>query len=134
VAEYLSIAEVLALHREIMERMDSNAAPLRDMGLLESALMRPQTTAHYERADLVRQSALLAIGISQNQPFLDGNKRTAFISLITFIGMNGYAFVGNPMELARQLERVAERTGTLDEATDSFESRLRDQIAPRRKS
>lgn len=128
-AEYLSVAEVVALHNQIMARMGEPFAPLRDEGLLESALMRAQTAAYYEGADIVRQASLLAIGISQNKPFVDGNKRTAFLALMTFIGLNGFWLSrGHHLELARQLERVATRSGTLDEATNIFESWLREHL------
>jgi death-on-curing family protein len=131
VVEYLSVADVIALHNTIMELMGWSAAPLRDEGLLESALNRPRMAAHYEGADLVRQAILLAIGISQNQPFVDGNKRTAFLALITFLGINGLAFEGDHMGLARQIEMVAERTSSLDDATDNFENWLRERVGVR---
>lgn len=75
---YLSLADVIAIHQFVMERLGSSPAPLRDEGALESAIVRPQMAAYYEGADFVRQCALLAIGISQAQSFVDGNKRTAF--------------------------------------------------------
>jgi death-on-curing protein len=122
--EYLTVARVIALHDAAMERTGSTYAPLRDEGLLESAIMRARTAAHYEGADLVRQAALLAIGISQNQPFVDGNKRTADVVLLAFLRLNDHAYVGKSMELARQLEQVAERTGSLEQATYDFEAWL----------
>ena len=130
--KHLSLARVIALHDEVMERMGSGIAPLRDMGLLESAINRPRMAEHYEGADLIRQATLLAIGISQNQPFVDGNMRTAYVALITFFRLNDHAFVGKPMDLARQLERVAERSGSLDQATDAFESWLRNLVIEKR--
>src|SRR5216683_335276 len=74
---HLSLADVLALHAAVMERFGLAPAPLRDEGVLESAVMRPRMAAYYDEADLIRQAALLAVGISQAQAFLDGNKRTA---------------------------------------------------------
>src|SRR5829696_5248449 len=111
--KHLTLGRVVALHDEAMERTGSGYAPLRDAGLLESAINRPRMSEHYEGADLVRQATLLAIGISQNQPFVDGNKRTAHVALVAFLRLNDHAFVGKPLDLARQLERVAERTGSL---------------------
>ena len=70
---YLSVADVMALHNAMMEGMGRHPAPLRYAGLLESAVLRPQMAAYYEEADLVRQAALLAVGIAQNQPYVDGN-------------------------------------------------------------
>lgn len=61
---YLSVADVLALHSQTMGSMGELAWSLRDSGLLESAIVKPQVAAHYEDADIVRQAAVLAIGIS----------------------------------------------------------------------
>jgi death on curing protein len=127
---FLSVIDVLTLHQAIMERTGFAPAPLRDEAALESAVMRPQMAAHYEQADLVRQAALLAVGISQAQAFLDGNKRTAYASLEVFLDLNGLRYAADPLELAHQLEAVAERTDSLTDATDHFEAWLRSRVAP----
>jgi len=85
---------------------------------------------HYEVADLVRQCALLGIGISQAQAFVDGNKRTAFAAMRAFTGSHGSMIAADPMKLARELEAVAERSVSLSEATDRFESWLRERVVP----
>jgi death-on-curing protein len=115
-----------------MERMGSAPAPFRAGGeaLLESAAMRPQMAAHYEGADLVRQAALLAVGISQSQAFLDGNKRTAFGALRAFLGANGLTFSGESLPVAEELEAVATRSDSLDAATARFEAWLRERVLP----
>jgi death-on-curing protein len=82
----------------------------------------------YEEADLIRQAALLAVGISQAQAFLDGNKRTAFAAVDSFLRLNSMMFGGDPVALSRQLELVAERAGSLAEATERFENWLRDEV------
>ena len=130
--EHLSLGDVIGLHRLVMEAMGSVAAPLRagGEGLLESAVMRPRMAAYYEEADLVCQAALLAIGISQAQAFLDGNKRTAFAAMDTLLRLNGLAFSGAPLEGAAQLEAVATRPDSLDAATARFEAWLRDHVGP----
>ena len=87
--------------------------------------------AYYEGADIVRQATLLAIGISQAQAFVDGNKRTAYASLDTFLRLNDVAFAGRPLDLAHQLEAVASRDDSLDAATDRFETWLRERVGPR---
>jgi death-on-curing protein len=131
--EHLSVGDVLALHDHLMVRMGDAPAPVRDEGALESAIMRPRMAAHYEGADLVRQGVLLAVGISQAQAFLDGNKRTAYLALDTFLWINGTVFAGEPLELARHLEIVAERSagGDREGATDDFEGWLRGGVASR---
>jgi death on curing protein len=123
---HLSLDEVRALHSEIMERSGLVPAPLRDVGLLDSAIQRPQTAAYYEGADVFRQAALLAVGIAQAQAFIDGNKRTAYAALDVFLRLNGRGFIGDPIALAQQLEDVATRTDSLDAATRRFETWLRE--------
>lgn len=125
---FLSLADALAIHARMMEGMGERPSPLRDEGLLESAITRPQMAAYYEDADVVRQAALLAVGISQNQPFIDGNKRTAYMAAVTFLRVNGCPFTGEPLDLARELETVATRTDSLDAATARFEAWLREHI------
>lgn len=122
---YLEVAEVIELHHLVMERTGTRSQGIRAQNELESALARPQMAAFYANADVIRQAVLLAIGISQNQPFVDGNKRTALAVADTFLGANGFRYEGIPIEFAKQLEAVAERSGSLDEATDRFEAWLR---------
>jgi death on curing protein len=129
-SNYLSLAEIRAINLAVMERTGSAPEALRDEGLLESAAMRPHTAAYYEGADLVRQAVLLAIGISQNQPFVDGNKRTAYGALDTFLRINGWAYADDPVAIAKQLEKVAERSTSLENATDAFEQWLRERVKP----
>jgi len=117
-----------------MEKFGFASAPLRDEGMLESAIMRPRMAAYYSEADIIRQAALLAVGISQAQVFLDGNKRTALLTCDVFLRLNGLAFVGDPLEVALQLVAVAERRSDLEEATAVFEEWLRKQVGPREES
>jgi len=131
---YLSLAEVLALYQAMMEKFGLAPSPLREEGMLESAIMRPRMAAYYSEADIIRQCTLLLIGISQAQAFLDGNKRTAFAACDVFLRLNGLAFTGDSVEFAIQLEAVAERPGGLEEATDRFEEWLRSQVHPREES
>jgi death-on-curing protein len=85
VTDYLTTVEVLAIHTDQIERY-GGAHGVRDPGLLESALYRPQT-GYY--ADLIEEAAALWESLSQNHPFVDGNKRTAFASVYTFLAING---------------------------------------------
>jgi death-on-curing protein len=82
--DYLTVAEVLAIHDDQIERY-GGAYGVRDRGLLESALFRPQT-GYY--ADLIEEAAALWESLSQNHPFIDGNKRTAFAAMYTFLAIN----------------------------------------------
>jgi death on curing protein len=83
--DYLTVAEVLAMHTDQIERYGGSHG-VRDQGLLEAALFRPQT-GYY--ADLIEEAAALWESLSQNHAFLDGNKRTAFAATYTFLVING---------------------------------------------
>jgi death-on-curing protein len=120
--------DALALHDFIMDKTGEQPAPLRDRAALESALLRPQTAAHYNDADLVEQCSVLMVGISEAQAFADGNKRTAFIAADVFLRTNGRVYTGDPLALARHLEAVAHRTDSLEEATRRLTSWLRDWV------
>src|SRR5215210_5509581 len=114
-----------------MRRLGDEPKPLRDEGILESAVMRPQMAAYYEGADMVRQAALLGVCISPAQAFLDGNKRTAYLVLNTFLRMNDLTYVGDRFALARQFEQFADRSNDPDETIDAFEVWLRQYVHPR---
>jgi death-on-curing protein len=114
----------------MMMRMGWHAAPLRSEELLESAIQRARAASYYAGADLVEQGCLMAIGISQNQPFLDGNKRTALFSLIVFLRWNGMDFASEPLEIAAQLIAVSEREGSLEDATVAFTAWVRERVVP----
>jgi death-on-curing protein len=83
--DYLTVAEVLAMHVDQIDRY-GGAHGIRDPGLLEAALYRPQT-GYY--ADLTEEAAALWESLAQNHPFIDGNKRTAFAAMYTFLAING---------------------------------------------
>jgi death-on-curing protein len=129
-AAYLTVADIVALHDFIMQKTGFVPAPLHDEGGLESAAMRPQALAYYEGADLVRQAAVLAVGISQARAFLDGNKRTALIAMDVFLQRNGVRFTGDDLDVAAQLERIAEAIDDREGATDRFEAWLRANSQP----
>lgn len=128
---YLGVAEVVALHALIMERTGERQTPLRDPGGLEGAVMRPRMHADLGGADLVRQCAVLAVGISQAQAFLDGNKRAAYAAADVFLRANRAMYAGDPLEMARRLEAVAERGDGLEAATARFEEWLRANVSER---
>jgi death on curing protein len=67
-------------------------AGLRDAGGLESALARPRNLVAYGKPTAFELAAAYAFGIAKNHPFLDGNKRTAFVTSIVFLELNGFSF------------------------------------------
>ncbi len=80
---------------------DHGGSPgVRDEGLLESALARPQNLAAYGEPSLQDLAASLAYGLAKNHPFVDGNKRTAFLCAYTFLGMNGRELDADESEAA----------------------------------
>lgn len=83
--DYLTIVDVLTIHADQIARYGGSTG-LRDEGQLESALFRPQT-GYY--GDLIAEAAALWESLSQNHPFIDGNKRTAFACTYTFLMING---------------------------------------------
>lgn len=83
--DYLTVIEVLAIHEDQIERY-GGATGIRDLGLLEAALFRPQT-GYY--ADIIDEAAALWESLSESRPFIDGNKRTAFAVTYTFLVING---------------------------------------------
>jgi death-on-curing protein len=90
--DYLTVIEVLAIHADQIERYGGTPG-VRDLGLLESALFRPQT-GHY--ADLIEEAAALWESLAQNHPFIDGNKRAAFAATYTFLAINGARIIAQP--------------------------------------
>ncbi len=84
--QFLSVDEVLEIHTRLIRHF-GGADGLRDKGLLESALYRPQT-GYY--SDLIEMAAALFESLMNNHPFVDGNKRVAFFSTDVFLRLNGY--------------------------------------------
>jgi death-on-curing protein len=97
VTVWLSQQIVLAIHDEQLAE-HGGAIGLRDPGLLESALARPMNRAGYGDPDIAELAAVYAIAIVQNHPFLDGNKRTAYVMLETFLELNGASFPVSDIE------------------------------------
>jgi death-on-curing protein len=83
---FLTLQETLELHEQLIRRF-GGLAGVRDMGLLESALIRPQT-GYYDTLSM--QAAALLQSLCQNHCFIDGNKRVAFAGTAIFLRMNGY--------------------------------------------
>lgn len=97
---------------------------LRDDGLLESALARPRNLFVYEGIEsLSRLAAAYAVGISRNHPFLDGNKRTAFIALALFLARNGSRLRADQVDAIRTMFRVAAGELSEQELADWIEGR-----------
>ena len=110
---WLSHAVGLAMHEEQLER-HGGAGGVRDAGLLESAFARPRNAAAYADPNTAELAALYALGVARNHPFIDGNKRAAWMAMVTFLDINGYAFV--PPEVEAVLTMLAMAAGDVDDA------------------
>jgi death-on-curing protein len=88
--DFLTVEDVLDLHAQQMARF-GGAPGLRDPGLLESAVAMPMASlgGAWAHADLHAMAAAYAFHIAQNQPFVDGNKRTGLLAAIVFLDING---------------------------------------------
>ena len=89
--EWLDVNIVLDVHAEQLA-LFGGADGIRDLGLLESALARPNNKFAYGESDLAALAAAYGFGLARNHPFVDGNKRAAFGSIIVFLGLNGIDF------------------------------------------
>lgn len=90
--KFLSLDEVLELHADQIASFGGTAG-VRDEGLLESALAQPQATfgGQLLHPTISEQAAAYLYHIAMNHPFIDGNKRTSFATIDTFVRLNGYA-------------------------------------------
>jgi death on curing protein len=95
VRDFLTVVDILAIHADQIERF-GGAPGLRDAGILEAALFRPQT-GYY--ADVIEEAAALWESLSQGHPFVDGNKRTALAAMHVFLAINGIALHASASEL-----------------------------------
>ena len=105
---------ISAIHDEQLAE-HGGAAGLRDANLLESALARPMNLAAYEEPNAAALAASYAVGLAKNHPFVDGNKRTAFVALELFLALNGFVLNASDVECVTTMLAVA--AGEIDEAT-----------------
>lgn len=86
---WLTVEAVLAMHEQLVAE-HGGSSTVRDHGLLESALAAPKHRYAYGERDIFVLATAYAYGITRNHPFIDGNKRTAFLAAYTFLGINGW--------------------------------------------
>ena len=98
---WLTREECLALH-DMMLAQYGGCSGIRDEGLLESALARPQQLHHYGKPTMPEMAAAYAAGIVKNHPFLDGNKRTGFMLAATFMELNGLVLTAPEESVVQQ--------------------------------
>ena len=110
---WVPLAAVLAIHDRQISR-HGGASGLRDKALLEMGCARAMNLAAYTDAGLSEIASAYAFGISKAHAFVDGNKRTAFVTALTFLRLNGYSFRPSPIEGVRMMEDLA--SGQVGEA------------------
>lgn len=91
---YPTVEEVIAVHAQLIAKFGGSLG-IRDRGALESALARPQS-GYY--TDLIQEAAAIWESLSQNHPFVDGNKRVAVTTMAAFLRVNGYRLEFDDME------------------------------------
>ena len=105
---------VLIIHDRQIAR-HGGAAGIRDGGLIDGALQRPVNKWQYERADIFACAAAYTFGIAKAHAFIDGNKRTAFVTSVTFLRLNGWHFVTDPVDGVAVMENLASDNVSEDE-------------------
>jgi death-on-curing protein len=123
---WIEPAVILAIHEaQIAEH--GGIAGIRDAGLLDSALARPMHLANYGQPDGFQLAAAYGFGVARNHPFIDGNKRTAFVATELFLRLNGFMLTANDADCIATILALA--AGELDEA--GFADWLRRWAIPR---
>ncbi len=108
--DFLDVDDVLLIHEEQLARYGGGAG-IRDAGLLDSALGTPRATfgGGFVHEDLFAMAAAYAFHIAQNQPFLDGNKRTGLLAALVFLDLNGVLVPDPEGRLFAAMIAIAER-------------------------
>ncbi|MEW6705244.1 MAG: type II toxin-antitoxin system death-on-curing family toxin [Pseudomonadota bacterium] len=112
------------LEEQLLEH--GGASGTRDPGLLESALARPRHLASHDDPDVAALAAAYGYGIARNHPFVNGNKRTAFVAVELFLALNGWRLMASDPDCVIMMLKLA--GGELTE--DAFAASLRQHISP----
>ena len=110
---WIELQTVLAVHEEQLAE-HGGAAGMRDMALLESALARPKQSAAHGTRDVADLAAAYGFGLARNHAFVDGNKRSAFVSVELFLELNGSSLNAEDAECVVMMLALA--AGELDES------------------
>ena len=128
VLRWIGVEAALAIHEE--QLVEHGGAPgVRDLGLLASALARPRNLEAYGSPDLADLAATYAAGIARNHPFLDGNKRTAWVVSETFLLLNKATLLITDEAAYDAMIKLA--AGRIDQRR--FAALLRSTLKPRRR-
>ncbi len=117
---WVSLAVAEAAHAEQIAEHGGGGDGLRDRGLFESAMARPQQLACYGEPDAAALAAAYAYGLARNHPFVDGNKRIAAVISETFLTLNGYELTATDAELVVAFLELAAGDLSEEELADWF--------------
>jgi death on curing protein len=115
---------VIALHDSQL-REHAGLSGVRDLGLVQSALARPQNLAHYGKPDVVTLAAAYVYGLAKNHGFVDGNKRTAYVTALVFLLDNGFDFIGEDADSVVTMLAVASNKMNEDQLAEWFRKNIR---------
>lgn len=115
---WLARLVVDAMHSDQL-REHGGLTGVRDENVLESALARPQQKWHYAgERNIPVLAAAYAFGLVRNHPYRDGNKRIGFLAMVTFLGINGYAFEATDADVVTQFVALAAGEVSEDQLSD----------------
>jgi death-on-curing protein len=119
--EYLQLSHILAMHEVLIQKY-GGIYGLRDKGLLESAISQPMQSVFETELfpDIPSKAAAYAFYLSENQPFLDGNKRIATAAALTFIRLNGYDLKASEKEFYETIMKLANKKLSREKLTEWF--------------
>jgi len=117
--EWILDEVVYAIHAEQLAEHGGRQG-IRDAGLLQSAISAPKNVYHYEKADLFKLAAIYGYRISNNQPFIDGNKRTGYVVSRLFLILNGYDIQASEIERVQMFLDISRNVKSEDELAKWF--------------
>ena len=122
---YLTLAEVLDLHRRVIEQT-GGADGIRDLGGVESAVAQPQMSFDgvLLYPTIAESAAALCCSLVMNHPFVDGNKRVGHAALETFLVLNGYELMGDVGDAEKLMLNLAAGEVTRDELLNWIKSQM----------
>lgn len=129
IPKFISVSQAIEIHLDQVASFGGTSG-VRDEGLLESALAQPQATffGEYLHPTIYEQAAAYLYHIAKNHPFIDGNKRTAFAVMDTFLRVNGYILNTDNEETYILVLKVAEGSIDKKEIAQSLEQNLVKEI------
>lgn len=110
---WISEAIIRVIHQDQIQQHGGSLG-LRDENLLSASLARPRHLFSYGQPDLFDLAAAYGYGLAKNHPFIDGNKRTAFMAMYVFLGLNGYLLEVPEIEVVQIMEGLATDPETQD--------------------